>query len=126
MLSLTERTDGNKTSDSDTASASSSGLGRKLLVFGGALAAGYLLWRYVDFEADIGLLRERTPSAERVREHTPTAMREFERIPIGTPGDGSDEQTDEDVSEVVDDAETAVDLTDELTDDDSSEEPDGS
>ncbi|EMA29401.1 hypothetical protein [Halobiforma nitratireducens] len=117
----------------DAGSTSRTGpIGKLAVLAGVVLAVLYLVRRY-GWTEKVGIptvetLEERAPSTESVRERTTDAVpSDFQPIPIGgRSGDGGGEDEDRDgdevetgsetteaVSEVIEDAETNVDLTDE-------------
>ncbi|WP_117367900.1 hypothetical protein [Natrarchaeobaculum sulfurireducens] len=118
--------DGPASSDTGN-SESQSGRGRFRLLVLLALGVGalvYVLSKYVDLPGVVPStedVRERAPTAEAVREQTSEAVPDdFQEIPVGGRGDDEssaaafdDSTSPEDVTEGVDDAETAVDMTDE-------------
>ncbi|TYT63506.1 hypothetical protein [Natrialba swarupiae] len=90
----------------------------------GLVAVGYLVVRYLDRADDTAVenARDLAPSLEAVRDRTSNAVPgEFQQIPIGESDepDASDEDADElsadetSAADVIDDAETNVDVTDE-------------
>jgi len=114
--------DSSDTDESDSRSGRSRLRVLALLALGvGALV--YVLSKYVDLPGPVPSaadVRERAPAAEAVREQTSEAVPDdFQQIPIGgrsndesSAGDLESTTSTEDVTDVVDDAETTVDMTD--------------
>lgn len=115
-----ESTDG-RTAEGRTPSRSRTGARRVLLLVAGIAAVAYLVSRYVSEPSvpSIDEVRDRTPSAEEVREGTVDAVSgDFRPIPIGDRGEEREEsdegaagsESTEDVVDVID-SETNVDIT---------------
>ncbi|MEY7849646.1 hypothetical protein AB7C87_10675 [Natrarchaeobius sp. A-rgal3] len=114
--------DGERQAEMEESGSGKSHLGRLLALAVGLVAVAYLVSRYLDREGDdtVEGARDRAPSLEVVRDRASDAVAgEFQQIPIGDSDerDAPEDETDEVAAgetsddELVDDAETNVDVT---------------